>query len=167
MSMRSIQVTARCMLFAMLIFSLRHSSLLSHLDLGTLGDLNFDYYHQRVETRGWIWETRTACGLDWHLSWTYRIVHYALHFLVGAVFLAAVPVEKTFITQAGSQTMYPYLLHTWVTMAIAPVLEQHQALFRFIVCPGFLPGGWVWAVAGVGAVPLTYFLSSYPVRFVF
>jgi fucose 4-O-acetylase-like acetyltransferase len=163
----SVQVAARCALFAMLVYSVKHRSLLSHLDLGTLGDLNFDYYHQRLETRGWVWESRATCGMDWHLSWTYRVVHYTLHFIVGAVFLAAVPARKCLITEAGSQTMYPYLLHTWVTMAIAPFIEQHQALFRLIVSPGFFPYGWVWSVAGIGALPLTYFLCSHPVRLVF
>jgi fucose 4-O-acetylase-like acetyltransferase len=162
-----IPAAARCLLFGMLIYCIRHRTLLAHLDLGVLGDLNFDYYHQRVETRGWVWETRIPCGLDWHLSWTYRLVHYALHFVVGSVFLATVPVAKCFITEAGTQTMYPYLLHTWVTMLIAPFLEQHQAVFQFIVCPGFFPGGWVWSVVGIGAVPLTYFLSSQPIRFIF
>jgi len=162
-----VQMLARCTLFGMLMYCVRHRSLMSHLDLGTLGDLNFDYYHQRVETRGWVWETRTGCGLDWNLSWTYRVVHYAIHFVVGAVFLASVPIGNCFITKAGSHTMYPYLLHTWVTMAIAPFLQSHQAFFHFIVCPGFFPGGWVWSVAGLGSVPLTYFLSSDPVRFVF
>jgi fucose 4-O-acetylase-like acetyltransferase len=164
---KSIQMVARFILFAMLVYSVKHRMLLSHLDLGTLGDLNFDYYHQRMETRGWVWEARMPCGAGWSLSWTHRVIHYALHFLVGAVFLAAVPAGKCFMTEAGSRTMYPYLLHTWVTMAIAPMLESRQALFHYIVCPGFFPGGWVWSVAGLGALPLTYVLSSNAVRLVF
>lgn len=166
-SSKSLQTAARCALLGMLIFCLNHRRLLSYLDLGVLGDLNFDYYHQRMETRGWVWQTRTPCGLDWHLSWTYRVVHYALHFSVGATFLAAMPIGKSFMTEAGSQTMYPYLLHTWVTMAIAPVLENHQALLHYIVSPGFFPGGWVWSVAGVCSLPLTLCLSSKPIRFIF
>jgi len=164
---RSIQVVARFILFGMVVYSFKHQIFLSHLDLGVLGDLNFDYYHQRIETRGWVWETMINCGAGWNLAWTHRVVHYALHFVVGAVFLAAVPAGKCFITDAGSQTMYPYLLHTWVTMAVAPILESHQAFFHYIVTPGFFPGGWVWSVAGLGALPLTYFLSSQAVRFIF
>jgi len=163
----SIQVVARFILFGMVVYSWKHRILLSHLDLGTLGDLNFDYYHQRIETRGWVWETLTTCGAGWNLSWTHRVVHYALHFVVGAVFLAAVPAGKCFITDAGSQTMYPYLLHTWVTMVFVAILERHQAVFHYIVSPGFLPGGWVWSIAGLGALPLTYLLSSQAVRLVF
>jgi len=167
-----IQVAARVTLFALLAFGLRHKHLLSSFDLGTLGDLNFDYMSLRVEGAGWQWQAREQCGLDFYLSWTHRSARYGLHFIAIALFLAAVPLCKCFFTEAGSRTMYPYLLHPWVTtLGIMPLLHlfsmHHPRAAVYILSPNFWPGGWVWSVMGLLTLPGAMLLASAPVRFVF
>jgi len=165
---RWIQIFARMALFTALAFGLRHQDVLSQFDLGTLGDLNFDYFSVRVEGAGWHWQPREPCGLDYHLSWTHRFVRYAVHFGAAALFLAAVPTDKCFFTEAGGQTMYPYLLHPWVTsFSLTPMLQRFPGFGLYIMTPGPWPGGWVWMVLGASALPQALLLSSAPVRWFF
>lgn len=163
-----VQVVARLLLFTILAVGVRHSETLSNFDLGTLGDLNFDYASLRVEGAGWRWQSREPCGLEFHLSWTHRFVRYALHSAASALFLAAVPTGKCFFTEAGSRTMYPYLLHPWVTsLGFTPLMNCFPHFVRYINTPNVWPGGWFWLFWGACAFPQTLLLSSGPVILVF
>lgn len=159
---------ARVVLLMSLIFAWRHPQLTAHFELGHLGDFNFDYTAVRIETAGWLWQGRQTCGLEYYLSWTYRVVWYAVSFSLASAFLAAVPTQRYWFSSLGSKTMYPYLLHSWTSQLIVePFFRAHPRLWYYVMVPGFYPGGWVWILLGVLSFPLAFLLSSFPVRWVF
>lgn len=159
---------ARVGMLMSLIFAWRHPQITELFELGHLGDYNFDYTAVRVESAGWLWQGRQVCGLEYHLSWTHRMIWYTVSFALVAALLAAVPTQKFWFSSLGSRTMYPYLIHPWTSqLVIEPFFRGHPSLWYYVMVPGFHPGGWVWILLGVLSVPLAFFLSSYPVRFIF
>jgi len=159
---------ARVGMLMSLIFAWRHPQITELFELGHLGDYNFDYTAVRVESAGWLWQGRQVCGLEYHLSWTHRMIWYTVSFALVAALLAAVPTQKFWFSNLGSRTMYPYLIHPWTSqLVIEPFFRGHPSLWYYVMVPGFHPGGWVWILLGVLSVPLAFFLSSYPVRFLF
>lgn len=159
---------ARAFLIMSLTFAWRHPLVTQHFELGHLGDFNFDYTAVRLETGGWMWQGRQTCGLEYYLSWAYRAVWYFVSFSTVFSFLAAVPTQRYWFSNLGSHTMYPYLLHPWTSQLIVePFFRSHPRLWYYVMVPGFHPGGWVWILLGMMSFPLAFFLSSFPIRWLF
>lgn len=163
-----LQFFSRAGLVLTLVLAWRCPNMTQQFDLGHLGDYNYDYSAVRLDTGGYFWQGRQKCGLEYSLSWTHRAVRYSFSFIMVAAFLVAVPTQRCWLSSLGSRTMYPYLLHPWIAQwTIQALFSSYPALHTYVLVPGFYPGGWVWILLGVLAVPLTLFLSSAPVRLMF
>merc|ERR1719161_1065896 len=83
------------------------------LDLGGLGDFDYDYITPHVfPERPLEAITPPACGLGRALICLCRVLRYALSSLMAATFFLAVPAGPARISEAGRHTMFPYLLHS-------------------------------------------------------
>lgn len=164
-----IRLFSGCVLvFSFACFCRFRSEAAALFDLGTVGDLNYDYSAWRIESGGWRWQARQQCGLEYRLTFVHRLARYFTSFILGVCFLAVMPQGTTWFTTAGRRTMYPYLLHAWfVDLVLQPFFQRHASLWYYSVTPNFFPGGWVWGVLGLLSLPLSFFLQSAPVRWVF
>jgi len=142
---------------------------LTAFDLGTLGDLNYDYTATRLESGGWNWLQRPQCGFEWALSFVHRSVRYLLGFFILLGFLGTVThFPLRWAQDCGQRTMYPYLLHPWVIdFAFMPIMQHFSSWWYYSMNLRVTEGGWIWALCGVVALPLTIALSSQMVQKMF
>jgi len=87
---------------------------LSPLEIGAVGDFNYDYVNARPrpDVPGFMLYPPT-CGLEQLGVGLIRAGRYVLSFIMVGAFLVATPTGPAWLCEAGRYTLYPYLLQLW------------------------------------------------------
>lgn len=99
---------------------------LSPLEIGALGDFNYDYLSPRQDPdHPGVYLFAPTCYSEQLLLGFNRAGRYMLSFAMVAAFFAAVPVGPAWICEAGRYTLYPYILQQWPLLAQETFLQSH------------------------------------------
>lgn len=140
---------------------------LAHLELGAIGDFNYDYISPRINPeQPWSFLIPKLCGPEHYFAAFFRAGRYTLSCIAVAVFCVATPTGPL-ISEAGRHTMYPYLLHTWPLTVLSIFLMSHPFWSTWAIGT-YGHGGWMfWIITAIIAMCFTYLTTLPFVRMIF
>lgn len=167
----SSQTAARILLIGGLLacfVQARFGSGLAHLELGAIGDFNYDYISPRINPeQPWSYLIPKLCGPEHNFAAIFRAGRYALSCVAVAAFCVATPKGPSWISEAGRHTMYPYLLHTWPVTVLSLFLVSHPFWSTWAIGT-YGHGGWTfWIITAIIAMCFTYLTTLPLVRMIF